>query len=224
MPDLRQPRVVYPMHEKREMSNEGVDGRPGNASRVPGRCQGRVPAAPSRRSSSAETIGGPEAETVSTMSKTQYAMHLLNQIGSIRAQSRLRERLFYVCRPNGNSAIRALRAGPGVYRDGFPLSPRARWQVVGSRKGRHARGAGCRKSRLFVGRCVDIHSLMDGLADRQYNTHADWRGCLDAYTSDRFSERECSLGHRGHGARAAKRHTKQMRMVAEPSVSDRSSC
>ena len=40
--------------------------------------------------------GGPEAETLSTMSKTQYAMHLLNQIDSIRAHSRLRERLLFL--------------------------------------------------------------------------------------------------------------------------------
>ena len=72
----------------------GVDGRPGNASRVLGRRQGRVPAAPSRRPSNAETTSGPEAETVSTMRKTQYAIHLLSQSGSIRTHSRLRERLF----------------------------------------------------------------------------------------------------------------------------------
>ena len=71
--------------------------------------------------------------------------------------------------------------------------------------------------------CVDIHSLMDGLEDRQYITHADGRKCLGVRIR-RFRERECSLGPRGHGAQVAKRHTKQVRMVAEPSVSDLGSC
>ena len=71
-----------------------VDGRTGNASRVLGQRQGRVAVASSRTSSGAETTGGPEAKAVSTMSKTQYAMHLLIQIGSIITHSRMREHLF----------------------------------------------------------------------------------------------------------------------------------
>ena len=109
------------------------------------------------RSIAEETEGDPVRYALATREEQQQSALAL-------------ERAFPVCRPIGSSAIRASRAGPGVYRVGFPQSPLSRRQVVRCCKfkscllpsGGHARERRvlCRNSHFFAGRCDDIPSLM----------------------------------------------------------------
>ena len=134
-------------------------------------------------------------------------MHLL-VIRSSEAHSRRRECLLSVDQhPFRKYVFRSFSARwAGRVYSWLPLSPRASLQAARGRKYPscllrsigHApeRGRFCRKSRLFMGRCVDVHSLTDRQACRQYRfASVDGKVCTADCRQQTRIRQGCGLGH-----------------------------